>query len=657
MALTEEERAAKKALIKKIVKGLNPAQKEAVMKTVKVPSLCIAGAGSGKTRVVQKRVAYILANKVSPRKILTVTFTNKAAKEMKERIAQEIGEKKAKHIMIGTFHSLAVRWLHQYYVEAGLKKNWTIFDDDDTKKLMKEVLHRLNIEDSAQSIYAHKGRISSLKNAMITPAKFRNKMEQGDKEFLRVYELYQERLQRNNALDFDDLIMKMVQVLENDPLVRGKFQTRFRYIMCDEYQDTNECQYRMIKAIVGDNNNIFVVGDDYQSIYGWRGADVQKILNFQKDYPGAKIVKLEENYRSTGTIVEAGNHIMKHNTNQMNKTCFTSKADGEKIRKFTAADDEQEARFIAEEINNLVTYDNYDFKDIAILYRTNVQSRLLEDHFIRLGVPYNMVSGFSFYERKEIKDIMAWIQLSINPDNDMACDRVLNLQKGIGKTSITSMKERARKKNDSLYEAVEMFQAKTVKAQASLVGLTETVSRLNALYEAGQSVSDTPITDIFELIFKYTRYIEDLTESGKEEDMRRIDNLRELQKIAKGYEEENKNPDIQEFLDQIALQSKADKVQGSDEVQMMTLHTSKGLEYPVVFMIGLEETLFPHSRSIADPTQLEEERRLAYVGITRAQQLLYFTHAMRRMDWNRTYKYMNPSRFMEEIPDELIMEV
>lgn len=657
MPLTEEERAARRKVIKKIVKGLNPAQREAVIKTVKNPSLCIAGAGSGKTRVLQKRVAYILAHNVSPRKILTVTFTNKAAKEMKERIGKEIGEKKASKIMIGTFHSLAVRWLHQYHNEAGLKKNWTIFDDDDTKKLMKEILKQLNIDDSANSIYMHKGRISNLKNAMITPAKFRNKMEPKDKQFLRVYELYQDKLRRNNAVDFDDLILKMVQMLENDPLVRGKFQNKYKYVMCDEFQDTNECQYRMILAIVGKHNNLFVVGDDAQSIYGWRGAQIEKILNLKKDFPNLKTVKLEENYRSTQTIVAAGNGLIKHNHKQMPKNCFTSNPVGELIRHYEAPDDEDEARFIAQEIQNLVDYEGYSYEHVAILYRTNVQSRLLEDYFMRSGIPYNMVSGFSFYERKEIKDIMAWIQLAVNPDNDMACDRILTLQKGVGKTSIEAMKKYALEHRESLFEAVEVFKAKTVKAQAAIFGLTENVSRLNAIYEAGKNVSDTPISDMLELIFKYTGYIEDLTESGKEEDARRIDNIRELQKIAKGYEEEAADPDIQGFLDQIALQSKADKVEGADEVQMMTLHTSKGLEYPIVFMIGMEESLFPHSRSLSDETQLEEERRLAYVGITRAQELLYLTHASRRMDYSRNYKYMSPSRFLDEIPQDLIMDI
>lgn len=654
MAATEE----KKKIIREIIKGLNPAQKEAVVKTVKNPSLCIAGAGSGKTRVLQKRVAYILANGVAPRKILTVTFTNKAAKEMKERISKEIGKAKASKIMIGTFHSLCVRWLHQYHDEAGLKKNWSIFDDDDQKKLMKDILNDFNIDASAQSVYAHLARISNLKNDMKTVGKFRkihNPHE--DKDFLRIYERYEERLRRNNAVDFDDLILKMVLVLENDPLVRAKFQNRFKYVMCDEYQDTNECQYKLIKLIVGDKNNIFVVGDDYQSIYGWRGADIQKILNFQNDYPGTKIVKLEENYRSTGTIVEAGNAIMQHNQHQMNKTCFTSKPQGELIRKFSAPDDESEARFIAEEIRNLVDYDNRDYKDVAILYRTNVQSRLLEDQFIRLGIPYNMVSGFSFYERKEVKDILAWIQIAVNPDNDMTCDRILGMQKGFGATSIKNMKEEAKKRNRSLFEMAETFSPKTAKAKAAIVGMTDTVQRLNAIYEAGKAVSDTPITDMLELIFKYTNYIEELRDSGKEEDLRRIDNIRELQKIAKGYEDEQQNVDVQDFLDQIALQSKADKVEGADEVQMMTLHTSKGLEYPVVFMIGMEEGLFPHARSASDDAALEEERRLAYVGITRAQELLYMTYAARRMGWDRNYKWMQPSRFVEEIPDHLILEV
>lgn len=642
--------------IKKITRGLNPPQKEAVTRSYKNPTLVIAGAGSGKTRVLTKRITYIIAKGVSPRKLLAVTFTNKAAKEMKERVAHEVGDDIAKKLLIGTFHSLAVRWLHQFYAEAGLRKNWTIFDDDDTNKILKKVLKAHGMDDSKSVMYATKSRISNLKNALVTPAKFQQTMHRSDKDFYEVYQGYQDMLAGNNAVDFDDLIMKMVFMLESQPLIRAKFQKRFKYVMCDEYQDTNECQYRMIKAIVGSTNNIFVVGDDYQSIYGWRGADVQKILNFQNDYPNTKIIKLEQNYRSTKTIVEAGNAVMANNTLQMTKVCFSDDIIGDKIKVFRADDDEEEARFIAQEITNLVDFMSWDFKDIAILYRTNVQSRLLEDHFIRQKIPYNMVSGFSFYERREIRDILSWVQLSVNPDNDLACERVLSMQTGIGKTTIKGFFDK-KKKGDSLYDVVENSSLRTAKIAASISGMTHTISRLNAIYEAGKTVTDTPITDMFELIFKYTNYIEQLQADATEESARRIDNLRELQKIAKGYEEETKNPTMQDFLDQVALQSKADKVQNADEVQMMTLHTSKGLEYPVVFMIGLEEGLFPHNNSLQENSLIEEERRLAYVGITRAQSTLYMTMANRRMDWKRNYSYQTPSRFFKELPSHLVEEI
>lgn len=642
--------------IRNITKGLNPPQKEAVTRSYKNPTLVIAGAGSGKTRVLTQRIAYILAKGVNPRRLLAVTFTNKAAKEMKERVANVVGEEAGKKLLIGTFHSLAVRWLHEFYAEANLKKNWTIFDTDDTDKLLKKAIKMHGMDDSKASVYATKARISNLKNAMITPDKFSQTMHRSDKNFKDVYAEYQNLLSRNNGVDFDDLIMKMVFLLESQPLIRAKFQKRFKYVMCDEYQDTNECQYRMIKAIVGTTNNIFVVGDDYQSIYGWRGADVQKILNFQTDYPTTKIIKLEQNYRSTKTIVEAGNQIMTNNTNQMTKICFSDDVVGEKIKVFRADDDEQEASFIAEEIQNLTTFGGYNYEDIAILYRTNVQSRLLEDHFIRKQVPYNMVSGFSFYERREVRDILAWIQLSVNPDNDIACDRVLNMQAGIGKTTIKGFTDK-QKRGQSLYDIVEQSSPRTTKAAAAIAGMTHTVTRLNAIYEAGKTITNTPITDMFELIFKYTNYIEQLQEDATEESARRIDNLRELQKIAKGYEEETKNPNMQDFLDQVALQSKADKVQGTDEVQMMTLHTSKGLEYPVIFLIGLEEGLFPHKNSLQEASQLEEERRLAYVGITRAQKLLYVTMARRRMDWSRNYNFQTPSRFLDELPQHLVEEI
>lgn len=638
---------------KEIIKGLNPQQKEAVLKTYKQPTLVIAGAGSGKTRVLTQRVAYILSKGIDPKKILTVTFTNKAAKEMKERIEKVVGEEKAKKILIGTFHSLAVRWLHQYYAEAGLKKNWTIFDDEDSTKILKSVLQDLGQPTDKQTIYLYKNRISNLKNAMVLPKDFRAKMSSHEEGFYKVYQRYQDTLQKQNGVDFDDLILRVVVMLESNAIIRQKFQSRFKFIMCDEYQDTNECQYRMLKLIVGNKNNIFVVGDDYQSIYGWRGADITKILNFQKDYPNTKIIKLEQNYRSTQNIVNAGNAVMQNNEHQMNKICFSKHEEGEKIKVVQNPDDESEARFIAEEIKNLIMFSNFEYKDIAILYRTNLQSRLLEDQFIRYHIPYKIVSGFSFYSRKEVKDILAWLQIAVNPDNDTACERILLLQKGIGKTTIKNLKNKQKQYPEkSLYDLIESSSFSKSTIASAFAGMTYTVARLNALHEAGKSISDTPISDMFELVFKYTGYIEDLKSSGKEEDLRRIDNLMELQKIAKGYEEEADNPSLQEFLDQIALQSQQDNIDDDNKVQMMTLHTSKGLEFPVVFLIGMEEGLFPHQNSM-DEVGIEEERRLCYVGITRAKKLLYMTYANRRMDWNRNYSWQTKSRFIDEIPNEL----
>lgn len=632
---------------KDLIKGLNAPQKEAVLRSYKRHTRVIAGAGSGKTSVLTKRIAYILNKGISPNKVLAVTFTNKAAKEMKERVGKLVGENSAKKLSIGTFHSLAVRWLHQYHSEAGLKKSFTIFDDDDTNKIIKEICKNMGLSDAKQVVYAMKSSISNAKNAMITPGRYMRDADPSQKDIAKVYEKYQLALQKQNAVDFDDLIMRMVLMLEGDSLIRAKFQGKYKYIMCDEYQDTNECQKRMIKAIVGDSNNFFVVGDDFQSIYGWRGADVQNILDFDKDYPGAKTIKLEQNYRSTQTVVNVGNAIISNNEHQSDKTCFSAAEEGNKIKVFQAYTDEEEARFVAEEIDNLTMYGGYDYQDFAILYRTNVQSRLLEDQFIRKQVPYNMVSGFSFYDRKEIKDILAWLQLSANPDNDMACRRILSMQEGIGKTSVESM---IRAQGDySLFHMVENGKLRTTKANAALAVVATTVSMLSHYHDAGKDVSDEFITEMLDLIFRHTGYIDKLKDDGTEESLRRIDNIRELQKIAKGYEEEADDPSLQSFLDQITLQSKADDLD-DDKVQMMTFHTSKGLEFPVVFMIGMEEGLFPHSNSSGTPEQLAEERRLCYVGVTRAEKELYLTHAMRRMDWQRTYNNMKPSRFLEEIP-------
>lgn len=632
---------------KELVKGLNAPQKEAILRSYKKPTLLIAGAGSGKTSVLTKRIAYILNKGVSPYKILAVTFTNKAAKEMKERVGHLVGEKVAKKLSIGTFHSLAVRWLHQYSAEAGLKKNFTIFDDEDTNKILKDICKNMGLSDAKQVVFAFKSSISNAKNAMIGPSQYMRDADPSQKDIARVYEKYQLALQKQNAVDFDDLIMRMVLMLERDPLIRAKFQSKYKYVMCDEYQDSNECQMRMIKAIVGDKNNIFVVGDDFQSIYGWRGANVQNILNFQIHYPGAKVIKLEQNYRSTQTVVNVGNAIISNNENQSDKVCFSAAEEGDKIKVFEAYTDEEEARFVADQIHDMTTYGGYDYEDFAILYRTNVQSRLIEDNFIRRQIPYNMVSGFSFYDRKEIKDILAWLQLSANPDNDMACRRILGMQDGVGKTSIAALIE--AQGDRSLFDMVMNAKLRTTKANASLAVISTTVSMLSHYHDAGKDVSDEFITEMLDLIFRHTGYIDKLKEDGTEESLRRIDNIRELQKIAKGYEQEADDPSLQAFLDQITLQSKADDLD-DDKVQMMTFHTSKGLEFPVVFMVGMEEGLFPHSNSMATAEQLEEERRLCYVGVTRAKKEVFLTHANRRMDWQRNYNNMKPSRFLEEIP-------
>ncbi|WP_422661636.1 ATP-dependent helicase (plasmid) [Paenibacillus sp. EC2-1] len=649
--------------LKRRIRGLNKPQKQAVLKTLKKPALVIAGAGSGKTSVLTTRVAFLMDQGVKPWNILTVTFTNKAAKEMKERIGQAVGEKKAARVNIGTFHSLAVRWLHQYYSEAGLDQNWVIFDDDDTNKVMKTVLKDLNFEASASMIRLYKGIISTQKNAMITPNRFRDECiaTSDDQRTYKVYREYWRRMQRQNALDFDDLLMKMVRMLERDPEVRRKFQKKYHYVMVDEYQDTNECQYRMIKLIVGRKNNLFVVGDDYQSIYGWRGANIEKILGFQKDYPDCKIIKLEQNYRSTKTIVECGNAIMKANPNQMHKTCFSDHQQGELVRKFSGIDDESEASFVAEEIRNLVDSGQYNYGDIAILYRTNVLSRLLEDRFMTHQISYKMVSGFSFYQRAEIKDVLSWIQLAVNPDNDISCERVLNTVSGIGKTTIQAMikeKRISKKKEIPLYTVLETYKAKMTKTQAAIVSVTDIISRLHHIYSVGTSVTETPVSDMLDLVLKNTGYIDRLLEEATDESTERVANVRELVKIAKGYEEVAAEPNLQEFLDQIALASQTDGIDDGNAVNLMTLHSAKGLEYPVVFVIGVEEGMLPHSNSLGrDEELVYEERRLMYVGITRAKELLYLTHAFRRMRWDRRYENMDESRFFEELPGHLITAV
>lgn len=966
---------------KKLIAELNPQQKEAVRKTLDVPSLVIAGAGSGKTKVLTTRIAYILSKYDDPGSILAVTFTNKAAGEMRDRVASVVGDVDAKSITIGTFHSLCVRWLHKYYSEAGLRKGWTILDDDDTTKIIKSILKDMNLPTEKEAVRMYKGTISTLKNDMIGPADYRNKIQYAhERTILKVYQEYMDRLTKQNVVDFDDLLFRMVRVLENFPKVRRRFQRRFEWVMVDEYQDTNECQYRLVKLIVGKHNNLFIVGDDYQcwqedtiiqtldgpmragdleighrvqtsengkltyavatgvnridsapmvrittksgkkievtpnhkvyatmpafdkdvyylylmyrkdkgyrigvltggiagtigsrahserpermwllgrfenknkayyaesrlslkygvpthpfmhngrglgmtqdsldkifasfgsngetllddlgflfdyphhvpqgttkfdtqhrvvnimtnvkgvnqisleydqfrtrkwvssyrdayhmalklqedhdatfirerfsmgkgialqlftansllptmqipvdrngvleledivsvedagtgvvidievertgtvvgngvlthnSIYGWRGANIQKILNFQNDYPSAQVLKLEQNYRSTQTIVEAGNKIMENAPNQMSKTCFSQNPVGDPISVHQARYDKDEAAFVAEEIMNLVTFEGYKYSEIAILYRTNILSRLFEERFMTMAIPYNMVSGFSFYDRREIKETLGWLQMCVNPDNDIACERILTTMPGLGKTTIENLiREQKQSGGLSLYQVVERFKPKLIKTRAALATLIATVDKMSNLYALGAHLSDQPISDMLEIVLETTSIAERYKESSKAEDQDRADNIFELASMAKGYEQETKKPNLQDFLDQIALASQADKVskKATDKVQMMTLHTSKGLEYRAVFFVGFENGLMPHANA-KTPDTLAEERRLAYVGITRAKERLYLSSARARMNWSRQWENKQPSDFLDLIPQSLRQDV
>lgn len=641
-----------------LTKGLNPPQKEAVLRSYKQPTMLMAGAGSGKTSVLTKRIAYMLEKGVTPSKILAVTFTNKAAREMKERISKLVGDKKATQLNMGTFHSLCVKWLHQYYTAAGLNKGWTIFSSEDTNTVIKEACQDLGYDDSKKNIFFYKSVISNAKNDMLSPFAYEQKHGRENGDVANVYKRYQDKLNQMNGCDFDDLIFRVVKMLGAHPDIRMKFQRKYKYIMCDEFQDTNSAQYALIDYIVGDidvtNNNLFVVGDDYQSIYGWRGAQIKNFLTFMDKYPTAKVIKLEQNYRSTKTIVEAGNHIIANNVNQSDKVCFSGGKKGSKIKIHSAEDDVLEAAFVAEEIYNLVEFGGYKYEDIAILFRTNVQSRLLEDQMIKKRIPYNLVSGFSFYERKEIKDILAWLQVSINPKNDVATKRLLTNAEGIGRTTVQNIID--KQKGSSLIETMGRVKLRTTKANASLAFLVSTVSDISHRYSIGSAVSSTPISDMLDIILRSTNYIERLKSDGTDESQGRINNIQELCSMAKDFEEDNTGSTIDDFLNQISLQSQADNLD-EDRVQMMTMHTSKGLEYSAVFIVGLEEGLFPHSNSLGTPELLEEERRLAYVGVTRAKRDLYLCHAQRRRDYSRKYNVTRPSRFLEEIPKRMVEQV
>lgn len=633
---------------------LNPMQKEAVLHT-EGPLLILAGAGSGKTRVLTHRIAYLIEEKeVNPWNILAITFTNKAAGEMRERV-DSLVDFGAENIWVSTFHSTCVRILRRYIEHLGYTTSFSIYDSDDQKTLMKQVFKTLDIDTKQYKERSVLGIISSVKDKLISPEEFLLNAGQDfrQKKVGEIYREYQNQLKKNNALDFDDLIVKTVELFQNDSQILDYYQERFRYIMVDEYQDTNTAQFKLISLLASKYRNLCVVGDDDQSIYRFRGADIENILSFEQTFPGARVIKLEQNYRSTQNILDAANGVIRHNRGRKEKSLWTANGTGDEILFKQFDDARDEADYIARQIRD----SEFSYQDQAVLYRTNAQSRLLEERCIFYNVPYRLVGGVNFYQRKEIKDILAYLKTVANGVDDLSVLRIINVPKrGIGATSMGRVTMFASEHGMSLYSALR--EARMVPGLGKAVEkIGRFISQMECFRAMAQS-EEYSIQDLIEAILEETGYEEELKAEGEIEAETRMENIQELINKAAAYEEDSQHPSLDEFLEQVALVADIDNVDSSeDRVTLMTLHSAKGLEFPKVYLAGMEDGLFPGMMAVSsdDPTDMEEERRLCYVGITRAKKELVITAARKRMTHGET-RYCKPSRFVEEIPAELLKE-
>lgn len=635
--------------------GLNPQQAEAVINT-EGPMLIMAGAGSGKTKVLTCRVANLLQKGVRPYRILAITFTNKAAAEMRERVNNMSGPA-AKDVWLFTFHAFCARFLRMEIDKLpGYGGNFAIYDTADSQNLIKQILKEMNLDDKRFQPSGILSRISNAKNALQDAAAFaRQAGDFYEQKVADIYSRYEQKLQLNNALDFDDLLMLSIKLLQENKEVREKYQDRFDYLLVDEYQDTNHAQYLLTKFLAAKHRNICVVGDADQSIYGWRGADIQNILDFEKDYPDAKVIKQEQNYRSTQIILDAANAVIENNTGRKPKNLWTENKSGADIIYFQAVDERDEARFVIEQLQNLQRTENKKLGDMAILYRTNTQSRIFEEMLIKSGISYNMVGGLKFYERKEIKDIIAYLRVIFNPADSLSLLRIINVPKrGIGDASLAKIQAYAAANNVSLFEAVSNA--------AAIDGLSSRfVSKLDDLagiiFELMNLANEAPVEDLIDRVLRDTGYLEELENERTPQAQSRIDNLHELISVAQEFAASEEENNLENFLAHVALVSDIDDTElGEDAITLMTLHSSKGLEFPVVFLVGMEEGLFPHARTLMDETEIEEERRLCYVGITRAKEKLFLSSTKMRTIYGNTVTYP-PSRFLQEIPARLVKTI
>lgn len=635
---------------------LNPEQREAVLHT-DGPLLILAGAGSGKTRVLTYRIAHMVEEKgVNPWNILAITFTNKAAKEMKERVRDLIGS--TQDMWISTFHAACARILRKDIEKLdGYKSNFVIFDTKDQEAVVKDCLKELNLNEKNFPFKMVSATISNAKNLLEDPNRFyqKNMHDIRTRKIADIYTLYQKKLKKNNALDFDDILFKTVELLANNPEVLSYYQNKFKYILIDEYQDTNFCQYRLVSMLAKQHHNLCVVGDDDQSIYSWRGADIGNILNFEKDFPAAKVIKLEQNYRSTQTILDAANAVIKNNFGRKSKKLWTDNEAGGSIIFYNALDEWREANFISSEIKQLQEAYGKKLNEFAVLYRTNAQSRVIEEAFMTNGIPYRIIGGFKFYDRKEVKDVIAYLRLIQNPDEDISLKRIINIPKrGIGNSTLEAIQSYARQNDDSLFEALLSIDSITGISKKALANINEFVRLISGLMAAAEIKKPSEV--LKELLDK-SGYLDSLHKDGDEEALTRVENVKELLSATLDFESKNPEANLQQFLEQMALMSDIDNLETEAEaVVLMTLHSAKGLEFPVVFMSGMEEGVFPSQRSYFEEHQMEEERRLMYVGITRARESLYLTSAFERTIFGST-TYNVVSQFVKEIPKELLIKV
>ena len=637
---------------------LNPAQREAVEKT-EGPVLILAGAGSGKTRVLTTRIGHLIEDKgVQPANILAITFTNKAANEMRERVEETL-ESDASDMWISTFHSCCVRILRKDINRIGYNRSFVIYDSADQVTLVKDCLKELNLNDKVFEPKMIISTISGAKDKLYDPKQFKA-MHMNDNRMSKiadVYALYQDRLKRNSALDFDDLIFKTVELLKSDKEVLDYYRNRFKYIMVDEYQDTSKAQYELIKILAKEHQNICVVGDDDQSIYGWRGADIRNILEFEKDYDDVHVVKLEQNYRSTQIILDAANTVISNNIERKRKRLWSEKKDGELIKIQVAQDEIEESDFVADMIAKISREQNRSYKDFAVLYRANAQSRSVEDALNRSQIPYNIYGGTKFYERKEIKDLIAYLRVIQNPQDDISIKRIINVpRRGLGLRTIEKIEDRASLKQESIYSVLIDIETNSEISTKARNSISEFVDNVIGTLRTMREVY--PVSKLIEKVIEsidYYGYIDELYKGDKEEAEERKDNVKEFISVAMEFEQNSEEKDLETFLTGVALTSESSEEEEIDKVSLMTIHTSKGLEFPVVFIVGMEDGLFPIARAVRSmsDSEIEEERRLCYVGITRAKEILYLTLTQKRTLYGKT----NPSiasRFMEELPKECI---